>query len=134
MCLFPSGRCDQDFHFPDAETEAQGEEAICWNPLNRNGSQESSSNRVSASPRLYFWALGEGTKKVKDQLFLPLVRLSQHCATRGHCAQERLGRIGFLGLREEGAGNSNSSVPSTAYTWGFCHMAQSPGWFSVSNQ
>lgn len=72
------------------ETEAQGEEAICWNHLNGSGSQESSSDRVSASLRLYFWAVGEGTKKVKDQLFLLLVRLGQHCATRGHCAPEIL--------------------------------------------
>lgn len=39
---------------------------------------------------------------MKKQLFLPLVRLGQYCATRGHCAQESVfGGIRLLGLREE---------------------------------
>lgn len=48
---------------------------------------------------------------MKNQPPLPLVRLGQHCATRGHCVQEKiLGGTGFLGLREEGVGSVNSWV------------------------
>lgn len=73
--------------------------------MNGNGSKEDSSNRAGSSLRLYFWASEKGTKKVKNQLFLPVVRLGQYCATRGHCAQESFsGGVRLLRLREEELG------------------------------
>lgn len=90
---------------------------------------------------------------MKHQLSLPLVRLGQHCATRGHWVQEKiLGGIGFLGLREKGVGNLDSwawgrkllgiQIPESLLqpifrgwvSWVQVLEVNCPEWFSVSSQ
>lgn len=103
--------------------------------MNGNGSKEDSSNRDGSSLRLYFWASEKGTKKVKNQLFLSLVRLGQYCATRGHCAQESFfGGIRLLGLREEELGTQILEFLPQHVFGGSISCVLVPGRFSVSSQ